>query len=300
MSRPGNYLADALAGALTQAPANLVVTYHYIRPANSDGVTGITPERFAAHLRLIRSSYEIVPAEEFCLRREQETGLALITFDDAVRDQFDYAAPVLEAFNVPAVFYAPMRPYADDGSDHWCTQHLLHALAQELGWRELERRVVRLIGDPACDEAEMNRIYHYEVPMKRRLKYLLAFTLPAGVAAESLRAINTTIGLDASDWYISSDELGALQASGHALGGHGFDHVPYTTLTPSQQESDMRRAHRRMTELFGDRPRTMAYPFGRADETTRRLARQFGYIHAFTTDDRVDGMNIDIPQGVLA
>lgn len=292
MSFPGNHPKTA--------PANLVVTYHYVRPANSDGVTGITPELFAAHLRMIRSSYEIVPADEFVIRQAKETGIALITFDDAVRDQFDYAAPILEEFNVPAVFYAPMRPYSDDVDDHWCTQHLLHALSQELGWRELERRVMKLIGEPACDEAEMNRIYYYEVPMKRRLKYLLAFTLPADVAAGSLRTINTGVGLDASDWYISSEELHTLQSSGHALGGHGFDHVPYTTLSPSEQEVDMQKAHRLMTELFGDRPRTMAYPFGRADDTTRRLARSLGYTHAFTTDDRVDAMNIDLPQGVPA
>ncbi len=65
MSPPGNHP--------TNAPANLVVTYHYVRPANSDGVTGVTPEQFAAQLHLIRSSYEIVPADAFVARQAEET-----------------------------------------------------------------------------------------------------------------------------------------------------------------------------------------------------------------------------------
>ncbi|MBI5763913.1 MAG: polysaccharide deacetylase family protein [Planctomycetes bacterium] len=265
---------------------HFVATYHYVRERDSDGVTGITPHAFRAQVRAIRDHYEIVSAEEYSARAGREDGLALITFDDAVKDQA-LAAEILDELGVPGVFFAPMRPYSEE-VDPWCAQHLLHALAQHLGWAEFERRAMALLGDVEIDVARMNALYHYEVPYKRRLKYALAFAVPPARASQILREMNAGVGLRADEWYMSESDLRSLQDRGHALGGHGFDHVPYTLLTPTEQAADMRRAAETMTGLFGDRPRMLAYPFGRFDATTKELTRECGYTTAFSTADRVD------------
>lgn len=265
---------------------HFVATYHYIRERNSDGVTGITPDDFRTQVQAIKNSYEIVTAEVYTAQAGREHGLALITFDDAVKDQA-LAAEILDGLGVRGVFFAPMRPYSEE-SDRWCAQHLLHALAHRLGWTEVEHRSLALLGDVEIDVARMNALYHYEQPHKRRLKYALAFGVSPTRASDSLRAINAGIGLRADEWYMSESELRLLQDRGHALGGHGFDHVPYTALSPTEQAADMRRSVATMTRLFGERPRILAYPFGRFDATTEALARECGYTMAFSTADRVD------------
>lgn len=265
---------------------HFVATYHYIRERDSDGVTGISPAAFKSQIVAIKKQYEIVTAEDYVVRADHEDGLALITFDDAVKDQ-SLAADILDDLGVPGVFFAPMRPYSNE-TDRWCAQHLLHALAQHLGWAEFELRATVLLGDVAIDVERMNALYHYEVQPKRRLKYALAFGVPPARASEILRELNASVGLRADDWYMSVAELRSLQDRGHALGGHGFDHVPYTSLSPTEQAADMRRAATTMTQLFGDRPRMLAYPFGRFDATTEALARECGYTMAVSTADRVD------------
>lgn len=265
---------------------HFVATYHYVREQDSDGVTGITPAAFKSQIVAIQKQYEIVSAEEYVVRADHEDELALITFDDAVKDQA-LAAVILDDLGVPGVFFAPMRPYSNE-TDRWCAQHLLHALAQHLGWAEFERRATVLLGNVAIDVERMNTLYHYEVPHKRRLKYALAFGVSPARASEILREMNATIGLCADEWYMSEAELRSLQDRGHALGGHGFDHVPYTSLSPTDQAADMRRAAATMTQLFGDRPRMLAYPFGRFDATTEEVARECGYTMTFSTADRVD------------
>jgi peptidoglycan/xylan/chitin deacetylase (PgdA/CDA1 family) len=50
----------------------------------------------------------------------------------------------------------------------------------------------------------------------------------------------------------------------------------------------MRTAKGTMDRLLGARPRTIAFPFGRADETTYRLVAELGYTHSFTTAQRTD------------
>ena len=265
---------------------NFVATYHYVRERDSDGVTGLTPGHFRAQIQAIKARYEIVTAEAYCARAGREDGLALITFDDAVKDQA-LAAEILDELDVAGVFFAPMRPYSEE-EDKWCPQHLLHALAEHLGWGELERRVEPHIRDVEIDRARMDSLYHYEVPHKRRLKYALAFAVTAERAWVILREINRSIGLDARDWYMSEAELRSVQDRGHSLGGHGFDHLPYTSLSAKGQAADMHRAAATMTRLFGTMPRMLAYPFGRYDVTTEQIARGCGYTMTFGTDCRVD------------
>lgn len=275
-----------------QASENIVVTYHYVRPQNSDGVTGITPEGFHRQVTALAERYRVLPLAEFAARRHREAGLALITFDDGLADQFEHAAPVLAELGLPAVFYAPMRPFAGV-RDGWCTQHLLHALAERLGWEELEARVdAALIAQPPLDQREIDRLYHYETPRKRRLKYLLAFGLAAADAARVLREINASVGLDHRSWFMSVDHLRELRAQGHAIGAHGFEHVPYTTLTPERQRADALLAHDRLTDLLGEPPTSIAFPFGRRDEHTDQIARDLGYDPAFTTEERIDAMDL--------
>lgn len=271
---------------LTTARSSLVVTYHYLRERNSDGVTGITPDEFRTHISAIRKNHRVVSAEEFAAAGTENSALALITFDDAVRDQY-LAASMLDEYNLPGVFFAPMRPYSEE-PDRWCSQHLLHALAEHLGWREFERRAEPHLHGVEIDVERMNQLYHYEVPEKRRLKFALAFAISPRHSWNILREINSDVGLSPDSWYMSREELSQVQDSGHSLGGHGFDHVPYSILSPDEQAVDMRRAAGTMNSLFGTRPRPLAYPFGRCDETTESLGRACGYTMTFTTSDRVD------------
>lgn len=279
-------MAVNLLGSDLPLTDHLVVTYHYIREQNTDGVTGISPAEFDAHVRAIKSRYRIVTADEFVALHDSEKGLALVTFDDAVRDQLT-AASILDDHGLPGVFYAPMRPYSDE-AQRWCTQHLLHALAEHLGWAEFERRAWPLLEDVAIDRAEVDRLYHYEVPAKRRLKYALAFAVPQARAATLLLELNSAVGLSAADWYMSAAELRSLEERGHALGGHGYDHVPFTTLTSKQQAAELSRSVRTLNTICGARPRTLAYPYGRWNATTAALAAGCGYTFAFTTENRVD------------
>lgn len=275
----------------TAGPDNLVAMYHYVRPQNSDGVTGLTPAAFETQLRRIAAAYRPVTVEEYVATHETATGMALITFDDAVRDQYEYAFPILERLAMPGVVFAPMRPYSDE-ADRWTTQHLLHALAEHLGWGELERRSIARIGEPDVDVAEMNDLYGYEVPEKRRLKYTLAFALPQPAVRDLLSDINAEVGLAPEDWFASAGQLREIQSAGHAIGGHGFDHAAYATLTPKEQAADMHRALETMSRVLGAMARAVAYPFGSATPETEGIARGLGYTHCFGTDERTDAMHL--------
>lgn len=283
-------------------PRHLIATYHYVRPENSDGVTGLTPEAFETQIRALDRRYTIVPVDAFVARAEHESGLALITFDDAVRDQYEFAAPILESLGLPAVFFAPMRPFDPDlagrPAERWITQHLVHALAEHLGWTALEAAfdiALAARGETVQIDADhMNRLYHYEVPAKRRLKYIAGFVLDPVTTGEILTRINTDVGLAADRWFMTAQELADLARRGFDIGGHGYDHRPYSTMSPAEQEADLRRARDVLDRLVGPAPRALAYPFGRSTSETPAIAAQLGYTHCFGVDERVDAR--DVPE----
>jgi len=267
---------------------NLVVTYHYVRASNSEGVTGITQQQFAQQLDMIEAAgYRFVTGEEFVQTHREQSGMALVTFDDAVSDQYVSAFPVLEEHGVPATIFAPMRPYSNE-SDRWLTQHLAHALASSLGWAELERRVDAIVGPVSVNADRMNALYHYEAPEKRRLKMLLAFVLDQATVREVLTGINASEGLQAEDWFMTAEQLVEMQSAGHTIGGHGFDHVPFGTLSPKAQAGDMHRAQQLLAVLCGSMSRPLAYPYGSSSPETEAIARGVGYTHCFDTASRID------------
>jgi len=54
----------------------------------------------------------------------------------------------------------------------------------------------------------------------------------------------------------------------------------------------IRRADARLHDSLGHRPRTIAFPFGRHDDATDALVREFGYDPVFTTGNRIDAAEI--------
>ena len=91
---------------------------------------------------------------------------------------------------------------------------------------------------------------------------------------------------------MTREELVDLQRRGFTIGGHGFDHLPFSTMTPAAQHVDMRRARDVMDDLLGPRPRPIAWPFGRTTEDTPLIAQALGYTRCFNTEGRVDARDV--------
>jgi len=88
-----------------------VLMYHHVNPRSGDMIT-VTPADFEAHLRSIQEGgYRTLSLEELLAFMEgslkiRERAL-LITLDDAYLDNYIYAFPLLEKYNVRALVFAP-------------------------------------------------------------------------------------------------------------------------------------------------------------------------------------------------
>lgn len=120
-----------------------ILRYHRIHPA--PGVLAVSPEVFAAHMRLLRRYFVPVTLGELADALARGTRLprlgAVVTFDDGYQDHYRYAFPILQAFEIPATFFvAPERiDRPEEGAGRqamsWAELCELAAAGMEIGAR---------------------------------------------------------------------------------------------------------------------------------------------------------------------
>lgn len=293
----------------TDAPQCLVVMYHYVHdrsptlelgPAGErGGVRGLTSREFETQIDTLSRTME--PIDWPTLygwtqgRKSIPRRCFLLTFDDGLADHANVVAPILKRRGLRGVFFVPGVVVT---SRRLLSGHAIHVLLSRLGDEGLQRELTAYLSDhapSAYDESQIDwraaeSMYHYEPPVRARLKYLLTVVLPIEVRNAAVDALfERHVGSAArwsKRWYLGWDDLVAMQASGHTLGVHGFSHEPLTRLTPAQCRDDIARAAGVLRSGLGPDIRPFSYPYGRFDDATVAACREAGFAHAFTTEER--------------
>jgi hypothetical protein len=93
------------------------VNYHYIRPCyegEHPGIQGILPDQFEDQLSLLSGIGDFVSGEDI---------------DDGLREQYDWAWPVLRRKRVPALFFINSGPIENQKVS---TVHKVHLLRSQM------------------------------------------------------------------------------------------------------------------------------------------------------------------------
>jgi peptidoglycan/xylan/chitin deacetylase (PgdA/CDA1 family) len=100
----------------------VVVAFHRVHPApDTTGLT-IGVAAFERYCRFFAAHFRVVELAELVCRLER--GLPVgrhlaITFDDGYRDNYEYAAPILRSFALPATFFVVSRWIGSDVVPWW-------------------------------------------------------------------------------------------------------------------------------------------------------------------------------------
>lgn len=261
--------------------------YHRIAPIDSDPwMLAVTPENFAAHLEVLQRETTTIPLRQFVADHQRgtlEARAAAITFDDGYADNLYAAAPLLGKHRIPATVYVATgftgttREFWWDGLERAILppRRLPSTLTLTLGGQERRWRLnaVNALSRVGISRSRVRFLFNVrehllplsDAEREDAVGYLLEWS-GSTVAPRANRRVMTT------------DELRAMDAGGlMELGAHTVSHPQLPSLPPDAQLEEMARSRADLEGILGHQVCSFSYPYGAADETTRRLARSLGF-----------------------
>jgi peptidoglycan/xylan/chitin deacetylase (PgdA/CDA1 family) len=218
----------------------------------------------------------------------------IVTFDDGLREQFEYAWPILQRTGIPAVFFVNTSPIEKSQVSMVHKIHLLRAhVAPELFLQTLREQARRyeIDIDLHVDREKATLQYKYDTPEAAELKYLLNFTLEREERDKLIEGCfdKHFAGLEASisrELYMNLFQIAELGSHGF-IGTHAHQHLPLGLLSAERIEENISTSVLSIAEWTGSRPVALSYPYGSREACTPAVAKSaadFGIAFAFTME----------------
>jgi carbamoyltransferase len=284
-----DFEAPPVSSGVTERYA-LIVNYHYCHPPDGflKGTKAVLPAEFDAHLRALRQNFVCTTVGELMNPAARlPEAVAVVTFDDGLKDVIEHALPVLQRWQVPATVYCSTAPLMEGRLLNVHRSHLLQARLGLARFREEFERALVAHGPVALEPSArlgLRDMYAYDDEPTRRFKTLLNFELPYPVLDIVLRQLTEAfIGDDdeiVPQLYMSADDLRRCQDAGLQIGAHGHQHRVHSRLTDEEQRREMRLSADYFSGTFGLRDMPWSYPWGFAGSwttATPRLLEESGF-----------------------
>jgi len=228
----------------------------------------------------------------------------VITFDDGLREQYEFAWPVLRRLGIPGIFFVNTAPILQSTISSVHKIHLLRAHVPPGEFLEMLHSYARVQGlDLAVevDEGKATFHYKYDTPEVAQLKYLLNFLLTPTNRDPLIEACFHDVfrGQEAKmsrHLYLDLPALAELGAHG-CLGTHAHEHVPLGLLSPEAAQEHIRGSIQCLDDWGGYRPFALSYPYGSREACSpevAEMARRAG-IELALTMERAGNADLTMP-----
>jgi peptidoglycan/xylan/chitin deacetylase (PgdA/CDA1 family) len=287
-------------GLSASRPVLIVLTYHRIAEPGIDPyydpVISATPESFRAQIAWLSRSVRVLTLADLLAMRESGSSgrepVALVTFDDGYRDNFEVAVPILREHTVPATFFLPTAFLEAPRLPWW--DEVAYAIKQTRAPR------LRLERSPAGDRSPLSLDLE-AMPRSAAIAAVIRAVLDNTIADERwfLDQLAAQAGVTingeslASELFTSWDQVREVVEADSSLtiGSHGHSHRKLAGLDEASQRQELAESRRILESRLGRDVAALAYPYGwpgAYTARTRTLAAEAGYRLAFAS---IPGVN---------
>ena len=275
----------------------IAVMYHYVRPGTTKPPYTyyyLALDDFRKQLDFFEDQHHLINRETFIKWYAGERTLpddaVILTFDDGLRDHYEYVLPELRSRDLWGLFFCP-GPIDDQA----LTVHRIHTLLGTVSASTLDEALRELVkptdlrSGTVSKYEQMYSVYDSDEAMKR-VKRTLNFFLPY----ESLTTVLTRLEhrfvadpIDPSEFYLSPEEINTMADHGMLMGGHTISHRVLSRLSPDQQREEIGGSLEYIRDATNSQPITsFSFPYGGAetyDQSTKSALEDEGCDIAFTT-----------------
>lgn len=276
-----------------------VSNYHYIREdykTNYPSIFGVTPLQFKEQLLLLKNSGEFVSADDLISHTDSLINSTekyiLITFDDGLKEQYEFGLSILDSLNIPALFFANSINFEQKKVS---TVHKIHLLRSIISSDDFLKSILKIDSSKikSINTFRAKKIYIYDDEKSAVLKYILNFGL---TYAEQEKIISNLFLV----YYDEAEVLKSLYfndlnlielASKGFLGSHTHSHYPLGLLKTEEVILELQNSKNFFEKLTTTTINSVAYPYGTQESCTvevAEIAKKIGYKLGFTTNRGVN------------
>lgn len=278
------------ADRLVRRPAAaslLVLNYHRLHASADHGPTRFDDcvfdtdvATFRREMQWLRAATVVLDEDEMLRLGEggelpRGTMYSAVTFDDGYIDCYDLARPVLDELGIRGMFFVPFDMLETRRLGWWdLVAYLLKSTTRSSVEVNGQRYDVK--GDFAGSLQRLLNVFKLE-PAEQTQALVARLADACGVALPSRDEQSAEL----MDWA----QVRAMRAAGHGIGSHTLSHRVLATLSPEEQEHEIRESKRSVETVLGREVLSFAYPVGgpqHINDHSVRLAREAGYQQAFT------------------
>ena len=282
----------------------LIVNYHYFGDQKFN--SGIYPTSAAVFVKQLETialnNYTFISQLELIeilnANVYPDGNYCLITFDDGLKQQFD-AFMLLKGKGIPAVFYVPTKPIAEECVLDVHKLHWIRTKVDDLKMLELlkQHKIDTNLTENERQGAKAQ--YKYDEFAAANLKYLLNFKLSNEIKSYFLNSVFVQeFGSESKfskEFYFDESELLQLSDAG-CLGSHGYSHSPL--LQMEEPVEDILKSKDHLYKICGVPPCSFSYPYGSSSavdaniaEMTKNAGFKFGLTMWRGINDNLDMQN---------
>ncbi len=234
---------------------------------------------FAEQMTWLAEHYRVLTVREAMFafgqdsrsRRLDRRPIACVTFDDGYRDNFDYAAPVLESLELRGTFFVTTGFV--EGAPMWFDQAAMAWLHDPVGTKSCGAACAPGFGDAIAAAGSMDSwlgtLKHLPTDIRNRI--LL------GLGAAEL----THDGVFSA---MSPAQVRSLSGNGHEIAGHSESHPILTDLDNETLRRELELPRATLSQWTGGCVDGLCYPNGDCNERVKRAAVAAGYRYACSVE----------------
>jgi len=278
------------------------IMYHYVRPDDSSfpHFRHLRVETFEQQLDYFAREYRLISQDEFLgavrMAKPIQDGIVL-TFDDGLKDHFQYVLPALARRSLFGIFYVSAYPLL---TGRILDVHRAHLLLGRFGGKAIWEALLTKITDDMLSHAQIRdfrqRTYRtqfnddYTNQVKRTLNYYIDYRFRPKITDALMAEFFPDEAQIASSFYLNEDEIREMHRAGMILGSHTVNHPCMSKLSLGEQKKEIQDSFTHLAEILGQtEPRTFCYPYGGFHSftpDTERLLEEAGCQFSFNVEHR--------------
>jgi peptidoglycan/xylan/chitin deacetylase (PgdA/CDA1 family) len=277
------------------------IMYHYVRDDDPDYpyFKNLHLDDFKAQLDFFASEYGFVSQADFnysLLTGEAPEGV-ILTFDDGLKDHFNFVLPTLIERGLWGIFYIPTFIFRHK---QLLDVHRVHVLLGKFRSKTVYQKLLELFDESMLTHSHVNefkeRTYigqvddDYTKIIKRTLNYYIGYQYREQV----MRLLMAYFFPDEEElfnaFYLTPEEVKRMDASGMVIGSHTINHPVMAKLPAEEQRKEIEESFHVIANIIGEyKIKTFCYPYGgfhSFNPDTERILDENSCAFAFNVESR--------------